>query len=187
MHELSLYVILLAGLSAVQAILLRWKPKSPGNAMRHHAARLFLAALSVAGLSAAAVSGIGITYESAALEAIAAWPWAWICGLLYQVSGANSLPMVILGKFEVFPSDLDESDVERTRGKIIGALERILIFTFIMTGTPGALTFLAAAKGLARFKMMEKRAWAEYILIGTLLSAIPSVFCALILKSLGAP
>jgi hypothetical protein len=41
-----------------------------------------------------------------------------------------------------------------------------------------------AVKGLARFKEMDDRPFAEYVLVGTLLSLLLAVFVALLVKSL---
>lgn len=58
-------------------------------------------------------------------------------------------------------------------GRIIGSLERGLIFFFVMIGRPEAVGFLVAAKSIFRFgelKDRDNRMEAEYILIGTLIS-----------------
>ena len=55
-------------------------------------------------------------------------------------------------------------------GKIIGMLERGIILTLGLLGEFGAISFVFVAKSMARFKQMEERQFAEYYLIGTLLS-----------------
>ena len=58
-------------------------------------------------------------------------------------------------------------------GKIIGYLERSLIFLFMLTGQPGGIGFLIAAKSIFRFgeiRDRQNRLEAEYIIIGTLMS-----------------
>lgn len=56
-------------------------------------------------------------------------------------------------------------------GKLIGQLERALIFILILTGQPGGIGFLIAAKSILRFsEARESQKLAEYVLIGTLLS-----------------
>lgn len=60
-------------------------------------------------------------------------------------------------------------------GKIIGYLERSLIFLFILTGYPAGIGFLIAAKSVFRFGELtdpSRRQQAEYIIIGTLLSIL---------------
>lgn len=56
-------------------------------------------------------------------------------------------------------------------GKLIGQLERALIFLLILMGQPGGIGFLVAAKSILRFsEAKESQKLAEYVLIGTLLS-----------------
>jgi len=58
-------------------------------------------------------------------------------------------------------------------GKYIGMLERLFVFTFVVTGNWEAIGFLLAAKSVFRFGDLKKskdRKLTEYILIGTLLS-----------------
>jgi hypothetical protein len=55
-------------------------------------------------------------------------------------------------------------------GKVIGMLERGIILTLALLGEFGAISFVFVAKSMARFKQLEERQFAEYYLIGTLLS-----------------
>jgi hypothetical protein len=55
-------------------------------------------------------------------------------------------------------------------GRFIGILERSLIYFFALSGSLQAVGFVLAAKAFARFKEMDHRPFAEYVLIGTLLS-----------------
>ena len=58
-------------------------------------------------------------------------------------------------------------------GKWIGYFERILILTFILTGTAEGIGFLLAAKSIFRFGELSKAQeikTTEYVLIGTLAS-----------------
>ncbi len=55
-------------------------------------------------------------------------------------------------------------------GKLIGQLERALIFLLVLIGQPAGIGFLVAAKSVLRFKESEEQKLAEYVLIGTLLS-----------------
>lgn len=57
--------------------------------------------------------------------------------------------------------------------KLIGQLERFLIFLFVMTGQIEGVGFLVAAKSVFRFGELsdhKNRLEAEYITIGTLMS-----------------
>lgn len=58
-------------------------------------------------------------------------------------------------------------------GKYIGMLERIFVFTFVVSGNWEGIGFLLAAKSVFRFgdlRESKDRKLTEYILIGTLLS-----------------
>lgn len=55
-------------------------------------------------------------------------------------------------------------------GATIGVLERLLIVTFVLTGSTAAIGFVVAAKTLARFRQLDDRDFAEYYLLGTLAS-----------------
>lgn len=58
-------------------------------------------------------------------------------------------------------------------GKIIGRLERLLIYLFVLSDALGAVDFLIAAKSIFRFGELSNqsnRLEAEYITIGTLMS-----------------
>jgi hypothetical protein len=66
-------------------------------------------------------------------------------------------------------------------GKLIGQLERSLIFLFLLMGQPGGLGLLLAAKSILRIgqlKDAEERLQAEYIILGTLMSFVLGIAAA---------
>jgi hypothetical protein len=65
-------------------------------------------------------------------------------------------------------------------GQIIGMLERTLIVILMMIDLTQGLAFLAALKTLARFKQFEHKQFAEYYLIGTLLSSLIGIILGLV-------
>ncbi|HET7627194.1 MAG TPA: DUF3307 domain-containing protein [Bacillales bacterium] len=67
------------------------------------------------------------------------------------------------------------SDSPQRMGRYIGMAERMLIIIFIVQGTPQGLAYLIAVKSLTRFKQFESKQFAEYYLIGSLLSALIAV------------
>ena len=69
-------------------------------------------------------------------------------------------------------------------GRIIGMLERAIIFTLGLLGEYGAISFVLAAKSMARFKQLEKKQFAEIYLIGTLSSFFLALICAIIIKNI---
>jgi hypothetical protein len=76
-----------------------------------------------------------------------------------------------------------ERDSLASAGLWIGALERLLIVTFVLMHEYSAIGFLIGAKSLLRFGDASKinaRKQSEYILIGTLLSFCFAMFTAMI-------
>lgn len=61
---------------------------------------------------------------------------------------------------------------EYNTGRIIGLLERLFVVIFVLMGQYAAIGFILAAKGVARFQDFKSRTFAEYVLIGTLLSTL---------------
>ena len=97
-------------------------------------------------------------------------------GLLLAANEANLLVRWLLWRLKISPGmpsllgpELDRSELNR--GRIVGLLERSLIYFFVLTGQYGAIGFTLAAKGFTRFKELDNRGFAEYVLIGTLLSS----------------
>lgn len=77
--------------------------------------------------------------------------------------------------------DVDER--EYNTGRIIGMLERIFVFVFVLAGQYAAVGFILAAKGVARFQDFKNRTFAEYVLIGTLISTLLAMVMAFIVKA----
>jgi len=98
-------------------------------------------------------------------------------GFIATVQGSGFL----IGKFT--KRLLDENELEldglKNGGKVIGQLERALIFAFIFIGHPEGIGFLVAAKSILRFEEAKKsHKLTEYILIGTLLSFTVAIVLA---------
>ena len=80
-------------------------------------------------------------------------------------------------------------------GRMIGVLERGIIFLLILAGEPGGIGFLIAAKSVLRFGAVKEEArLSEYVIIGTLASfgwammvAIGTVMLLSMLPPLGIP
>lgn len=77
----------------------------------------------------------------------------------------------------------DESDALprglQGAGRYIGWLERSAIFIAVVLGHPGAVAAIFTAKSLARFPAFKREAFAEYYLIGTLLSLFGATAAAI--------
>jgi hypothetical protein len=98
-------------------------------------------------------------------------------GFLLAANEANLLVRWLLTRLHIKPGAtltminpaIDAG--EYNRGRVIGLLERVLIYAFVLSGQFGAIGFTLAAKAFTRFKELENRGFAEYVLIGTLLSS----------------
>lgn len=91
---------------------------------------------------------------------------------VYTVFGGAILIRHILDTLTLNPRQY----VINHTGKIIGILERSIILILAAMGEFSAIGFVIAAKSIARFKELDDREFAEYYLVGTMLS----VFIALL-------
>jgi hypothetical protein len=116
--------------------------------------------------------GAGATAGSSLVPAPVVPRWAQV------VWTAGSLALVTRGGLVLVDRTLRQvpvlsatGDNLRT-GRIIGVLERLLVFFLVVQGEWGAVGLVVAAKSIIRFKDLEQRHFAEYYLIGTLTSLL---------------
>jgi hypothetical protein len=76
---------------------------------------------------------------------------------------------------------------EPARGRAIGYLERLIVFALTLSGNLSALGLVLVAKGIVRFQQLDDRDFAEYVLIGTLLSISAALLIGFAAKSLLSP
>ncbi len=116
--------------------------------------------------------------------------WSDLLGMV-NINPVNAIKWLLVGLLIIKPANItfnlffsafkpeEEAarDVKQQRtGAIIGTLERILIVFFISINQFSALGFILTAKSIARYDAIAKdRAFAEYYLIGTLVSVVFSV------------
>jgi hypothetical protein len=107
-------------------------------------------------------------------------------GLLLVTFEVNHFILFILGICHLPPAKpKGKTDPQiLVRGRIIGFAERSLIFTLVLLNQIAAVGFVMAAKAFSRFRDMEKKEWAEYVLIGTLISTIFSFAVSLAVKAM---
>lgn len=74
------------------------------------------------------------------------------------------------------------TEEERSRGRTIGILERVILLTLVILGQWGALGFVIAAKSIARFKDLDERDFSERYLIGTLASVLVAIASGLAVR-----
>lgn len=95
-------------------------------------------------------------------------------GLLVAMSEMNLAVRAVFDHLNLKPraaADSDEVDViAYDRGRVIGFLERGLIYAFVLGGHYEAVGFVLVAKAFAHIRHIDDRASLEYVLIGTLLS-----------------
>jgi len=80
------------------------------------------------------------------------------------------------------PAVLDRR--EYNAGRFIGVLERLLVYLAVLQGQYMAIDLILAAKGFARFKELDERDFAEYVLIGTLLLVTSAVTVGQLIRHL---
>ena len=95
-------------------------------------------------------------------------------GLLVAMSEMNFAVRAVFDYLNLKPrtaGDSDEVDqVAYDRGRVIGFLERGLVYFFVLGGHYDAIGFLLIAKAFAHVRRVGDRAALEYVLIGALLS-----------------
>lgn len=111
--------------------------------------------------------------------------WIYVTAIFFLTFPTGIIMKELLSSWsEVLFEGSDESLSDA--GKFIGILERLLVFTFIITGHWEGVGFLLAAKSIFRFgdlKESKDRKLAEYILIGTLLSFGIAIVISLLVTS----
>jgi len=94
-----------------------------------------------------------------------------VAGFSLSVQGSGFLVGKITTQLQQKNNLEDQIKGLKNGGKLIGQLERALIFLFIVIDQPMGIGFLVAAKSILRFgEAKEDQKLAEYVLIGTLLS-----------------
>jgi len=187
------------------ANLLGWRREI--RSRQKNLSRLLLGIAEAAALSICFVPGLGVAFrpELARLAAslgevtvleplvrLVATPQTQLA-LLGLLLAGNEANLVIRAGFDLLdlkprslPAGQGVIDVrEFSRGRVIGLLERVLLYLFILQGQYGAIGFVLAAKAFTRFKALDDRPFAEYVLIGTLLSACLALAAGDLVRHLG--
>ena len=96
--------------------------------------------------------------------------------------GAVLVRKILDGETLRLPGPTGELDESRRAGRCIGMLERAVILSLARAGAFTSIAFVLTAKSIARYKELEKREFAEYYLVGTLLSTLLAILGGLLLK-----
>jgi len=114
-----------------------------------------------------------------------------ITGMMLLMNEVNHLIRFVLKRLKIDPQRKESSAIrmvekrdmnEFNRGRVIGILERILIFLLALNGHVNAIGFILTAKGLARYREIADRNFAEYLIIGTLLSALLALLAGILFQ-----
>lgn len=106
---------------------------------------------------------------------------SWLAVLLIIHKPANILISKMLMSYK--PEDEDK-DIEHDRnaGRFIGTVERLIILIFISLEQYAAIGLVLTAKSIARYdKIISKPSFAEYYLLGTLLSTAAAIITSFVL------
>ncbi|MHA1993243.1 MAG: hypothetical protein ACW97Z_01755 [Candidatus Hodarchaeales archaeon] len=107
----------------------------------------------------------------------------YLCAYLWAIFGGA----LFVGRFLSPYKDTDSTKKSMGlsgAGKKIGQVERAIILTFALMGEFGTISFVFVAKSMARFEQLKERQFAEYYLLGTLLSIFFALFTAIIIQGI---
>lgn len=105
-----------------------------------------------------------------------------LTGVLILGKPANILIKRTLEQYKISETGKAENEASNKVGSLIGTLERLLAFIFILIGEVSAVGFLLAAKSILRFRDSDT-VMTEYVLAGTLLSFGIAVIVGLAIAS----
>ena len=99
--------------------------------------------------------------------------WLYGTAMLFLTKPASIIIKNIISIWTPESKNDKSDDSLQNAGNVIGILERLFVFYFVVNGNYEAIGFLLAAKSIFRFgdlKEAKDRKLTEYVLIGTLLS-----------------
>lgn len=112
---------------------------------------------------------------------------AVLFGFLVTLNEVNIMVRLMLSRLGLTPLGKKKNrpinEEQYRTGRVIGFLERIFVFLFILLQQYAAVGFILAAKGIVRYPDFGNRTFAEYILIGTLLSTLFAMMMAFLAKA----
>ncbi|MBO4563227.1 MAG: DUF3307 domain-containing protein [Clostridia bacterium] len=79
----------------------------------------------------------------------------------------------------------DKSAEHGRAGRLIGCLERLLVIALLALKQYGSVALVFTAKSIARFRQLDDRDFAEYYILGTLLSVVTAVGAFILMKLFG--
>lgn len=107
----------------------------------------------------------------------------WAAAILIIHKPANLFIAKILSIYKPENKD-DENKKDNNAGRFIGTIERIIILIFLSIGQYAAIGLVLTAKSIARYdKISKEKDFAEYYLIGTLISTLAVIVVSFIFPS----
>jgi hypothetical protein len=100
-------------------------------------------------------------------------------GAAPRVTGREAVALATVADGNGEDASAQTDTTEYNRGRVIGAIERIIVGVAVAAGNYEVLAFLAAAKGFVRGKSLENRDFSEYFLIGNLASSLVALIIGL--------
>ena len=115
---------------------------------------------------------------------VGAWSVVAVLAAAYAFNGHGGAAIVaaVLDRHRLDEVTDGITEEERSRGRTIGVLERVILVTLVIVGQWGALGFVIAAKSIARFKDLDQRDFSERYLIGTLTSVAVAIASGLAVR-----
>ena len=105
----------------------------------------------------------------------------WIISILILHIPSNILIQNLLNGYKTQKSDGQIIEVDNKAGRKIGTIERLIMLMFISMDQYAAMGLVLTAKSIARYDRITKdEKFAEYYLLGTLLSTAMVVACKVI-------
>lgn len=125
-----------------------------------------------------ALPGWGAEADKAVWTAAAAIACVW--------GGAHAIRL-LLSDLNIDLADASQGDGKAAHaGKWIGILERMTIIILIPLGQWAAAGLLLTAKSIARHRNLDRQNYAEYYLVGTLLSFVMAIAGGLVISGIWA-
>ncbi len=98
----------------------------------------------------------------------------YVSSIIFLLNGGTYLVRAILQKVKN-EKEIEEKIEKDNTGKLIGNIERLLLFILILFNNLVAIGFVITTKSIARFEEMKKKNFSEYYLIGTLSSTLIAI------------
>lgn len=107
---------------------------------------------------------------------------SWVLALLVIHKPANIAIQKLLMVYKPENKE-DETKKDNNAGRFIGTIERIIMLILLSIGQYSAIGLVLTAKSIARYDRISKeKDFAEYYLLGTLISTVTAIICVYIIS-----